>query len=278
MTGKTEPKPNIIHETIDSPYSMRLKRPGPGSSALHWHRRAEILCVVKGACSLTIGDRTYLCRPGDVAVIQSGEIHAFTHAEPSEEYVCTFDPTHLYHFQPEIRVPEPYISAERLAAAGIREEVRGLLDEIYREREGAEAMRDVVIVGDILRLYGPLVRHFERETPPERKDAARFRQFQETLQLIAEHYTEKITLQEIADFLHYTPAYVSTLFVTHTGVNFKSYLDTMRIDRAIREIQISGRSISEIALSCGFENIRTFNSTFKRVTGVSPSRIKNNSL
>ena len=268
-------KTSITHENIVRRYTIRWRKyekPSPGSK--HWHQRAEILMIDKGACTVTVGKTAFCCRAGDVAVIQSGEIHAIANDAPCTIAICTFDPALLYHFLSEIRYPLPFISAERLEKAGIREEVASLFAEIYAESEGEKPLREMLIQSDVLRLYSLLVRHFERAVSPEKKDLSRFRYFQSALEFIAAHFTERITLRDVADRLHYNSAYVSTLFVTYTGMNFKTYLDTIRVDEAIRQIRNSDRTFSRIALECGFENIRTFNNTFKRVTGTTPGTIR----
>ena len=43
---------------------------------------------------------------------------------------------------------------------------------------------------------------------------------------------------------------------------------------AVRLLQSSQLPIADISAACGFENIRTFNNVFKRITGTSPSELK----
>ena len=76
--------------------------------------------------------------------------------------------------------------------------------------------------------------------------------------------------------MNYTPTYVSTLFVSCAGVNFKTYLDNFRVKKAADMLCSTQQTITDIASQCGYDNVRTFNNAFRRVTGQSPSQLRKN--
>jgi len=78
-------------------------------------------------------------------------------------------------------------------------------------------------------------------------------------------------MESIAQKLNYSPAYVSTIFSTYAGRNFKAYLDNIRVNRAADLLKKTGLNISEIAMQCGFSTLRTFNNTFRRIIGTTPT-------
>ena len=78
----------------------------------------------------------------------------------------------------------------------------------------------------------------------------------------------------MAKIINYNPSYVSSLFVSYTVVNFKSYLDSFRINKAVELIKNTNATITDISAQCGYENIRTFNNTFKRVTQMTPTQMR----
>mgnify|MGYP003312618570 CR=1 FL=1 len=139
-------------------------------------------------------------------------------------------------------------------------------------------MNKIIIVTDILRLYSLLVRNFERERSFDSRSMTKFRHFQNVLSYITEHYNENISLGSIAQTINYHPSYVSTLFVTYTGINFKSYIDNFRIGKAVELLRSTDMTISAIATQCGFDNIRTFNNAFRRVTGTTPSIVRSENI
>lgn len=261
----------IRHEKIKHNLTVR-KTTGSGFGIDHWHRRAEFVYILEGECLICVGKQRRLCGPGDLAVIRSGEIHSLSDFHLT--YIFTFDPAMFSQFLPEFRFPKSFISAEEQKEAGLDREIARLFDEIYREKAAEEPLCEPIMRADVLRLYSLLIRHFEDSTPRDEKSLARLQQFQTALEYIAEHYAQPITLADVAEVINYTPSYVSTLFVSCAGVNFKTYLDNFRIKKAADLLCSTHLTVTDIALQCGFENVRTFNNVFRRITGQSPSQLR----
>lgn len=87
---------------------------------------------------------------------------------------------------------------------------------------------------------------------------------------IHEHYREKITLSDIADYLKISPGYLSASFSRCMNKTVSDYIAEVKIEHA-RELIDSGRYlIYEIADQLGFENAYYFSKVFKKVTGMAP--------
>ena len=267
----------IIHEKINYSLTVR-KSAGPASGFDHWHQRAEFIYVLEGECWIKASKQERTCGPGDLAVFRSGEIHALLGRGDFLVYIYTFDPAMFSHFLPESRFPRSFISAEEQKTAGLDGEIIRLFHQIYQENINQEPLHEALVRADILRLYSLLVRHFEDDSTRDEKSLARQQQFQIALEFIAEHYAEHITLADVAEVINYTPSYVSTLFVTCAGVNFKAYLDNFRVKKAADMLSTSHKTVTEIALQCGYENVRTFNNAFRRVTGRTPSQMRKTNI
>ena len=86
-------------------------------------------------------------------------------------------------------------------------------------------------------------------------------------------YTEfRLTLQQLANMLHITAADLSQIVNENANMNFNDFVNSYRIELAkslIREKQ--GWLIKEIMYESGFQSSSTFNSAFKKLTGLSPS-------
>lgn len=268
----------IYHEPVKHKFSIHKKQKIIGNGIDHWHQRTELVYVLSGECDIKIGKTTYTFYSGDLAVVHSGEIHSIFIAEECEMYICLFNPSILYNFQAEMKFIKGYIPAAELKQAGIDREVLQLFEEIDREKTDSGVWHESIIQSDIIRLYSILVRHFEQKAHAGGKNSSKFQYFQEALSYITENYSENIALKDIAQKINYNPTYVSTLFVTYTGVNFKTYLDSFRINLAVELIKNTDQTIADIASQCGYENVRTFNNTFKRITNLSPSQLRNKSV
>jgi len=87
---------------------------------------------------------------------------------------------------------------------------------------------------------------------------------------ISDNYTSDCSLKDVAVYLGYDYRYISKLFKRIVGAPFASYVNAMRVSEACRLLLIGGSSLQEIAASCGFGCMRSFNRVFKDATGQTP--------
>ncbi|KMY49923.1 response regulator transcription factor [Peribacillus loiseleuriae] len=87
---------------------------------------------------------------------------------------------------------------------------------------------------------------------------------------ISENIHRKITLDEVASYLHLNSSYFSRLFKKEVGENFVKYVVNMKMKRAKELLDQTNYSIIEISEQLGYENQSYFNKTFKAFTGIAP--------
>ena len=87
-------------------------------------------------------------------------------------------------------------------------------------------------------------------------------------------YAENISLQLLADTLHISRSYLSTVFQKETGVPFSRYLMDFRIRKAQQLLREDDLSIVEVANAVGYGDYVQFSKMFKKWTGVSPSAFR----
>lgn len=92
---------------------------------------------------------------------------------------------------------------------------------------------------------------------------------------ISEHYSDSISLDDVANYVFLNPSYFSRLFKQHTGMNFRDYLINVRINEAISMINEGKYKIYQISEMCGYSNPKYFALQFKQITGMSPKEYLN---
>lgn len=78
------------------------------------------------------------------------------------------------------------------------------------------------------------------------------------------------TVQYIADELHLSPKYLSTMLRAVTGLNTQQHIHEKLIEIAKEKLSATSLSVSEIAYQLGFEHPQSFNKLFKAKTNLSP--------
>lgn len=89
---------------------------------------------------------------------------------------------------------------------------------------------------------------------------------------INQHYSEKIFLTDVADYLHYSESLLSKRFRRTTQMTFNEYLNRFRIQKAIDLMKTETYYLTEISDICGFSDYKYFSTVFKKYTGNSPKQ------
>ncbi len=97
---------------------------------------------------------------------------------------------------------------------------------------------------------------------------------QQATRFINIHFSEPLTLADVARSVHLSESYFSTVFKKGCGASFREYLNAVRIDEARRLLDLNQQSVTEIALAVGFESQSYFSKVFRAVTGVSPKEYR----
>lgn len=83
------------------------------------------------------------------------------------------------------------------------------------------------------------------------------------------------TVHYLAKEMNFSPNYLSDLLKKETGKTALEHIHLFVIERAKNILLNSGKSISEIGYSLGFEYPQHFSNLFKSKTGMSPSEFRN---
>jgi len=92
---------------------------------------------------------------------------------------------------------------------------------------------------------------------------------------------ENITIKDLADELEIPPHHLSIVINNRLGKNFYTFINEYRIREAVsilNDPENSDASIIAIAFRAGFNSKSTFNSVFKKLTGLTPSEYRNRTV
>lgn len=97
----------------------------------------------------------------------------------------------------------------------------------------------------------------------------------DALRITEEKYSDaNFTLVSLSDELGVSANYLSSVFKMETGMRFKKYLNTYRIDKAKELLMDSRYKIYEVSDLVGIEDSRYFSQIFKTYIGMKPSEYR----
>jgi two-component system response regulator YesN len=95
------------------------------------------------------------------------------------------------------------------------------------------------------------------------------------IQYINQHYSEHLTLDQVAAVAALSPAYLSGLFKAEVGQTFTEYVVQLRLERARQLLRQTDLPLADIAQMVGFDTQQYFNRVFKQKTGTTPLQYRN---
>ena len=86
----------------------------------------------------------------------------------------------------------------------------------------------------------------------------------------------KITLEEVSSHVYLSPSYFSKIFKEEMKYNFNTYLNHIRIEVSKQLLADDKVLLVDVSSLVGYEDQSYFSKVFKKMTGVSPGKFREN--
>ena len=234
----------------------------------HWHRSIEIFMVFEGHLKFYLNDLEQELNPGEFVLVNSNEIHAIDSPEPNKTVVI----------QIPLKTFSDYFTGEqyiRFTHESKKQDVQvvDLIREMfaaYGKKETGYDMR--VKSGYYMLLYLLVSVYRELDVKDELlKQNRKLNKLTPITNYMKEHYREELSLEALAEVFGYAPAYISRMFQKYAGINYKDYLQGVRVEYAFAELNRAEHTVSEVAFHHGFPSSRAFSKAFQKKYGMLPS-------
>lgn len=246
----------------------------------HWHEDIELIHILEGIMAYRINGEQILLEQGDSLLVNARQMHyGFSHCRRECRFICIlFHPKLLTENRMLYKeLVRPVIDDSGMeyirfpAADKIGQEIGRMQLEILKKKEEDALYYELEAVSILQRMWVMLLREYRlAELHPEiHKDENLVLQ-RKMMDFIFQHYQEKISLDDIAKSAHVGRSKCCALFRQYLQDSPIDFLNQYRL-KVCRELLLgTDKSVTEIALGCGFNQLSYFSSQFVRFTGCTP--------
>lgn len=249
------------------------------SFKLHWHNQIEILYVVKGSINVTVNAKTFTLYKDDMIFINQAEVHSTNHTEDDNIIIAIqiMDSEQGYFYNlKKLSFDSEAFFRDNLKNKLPKKELHSYIVQIIWEYTKKAPGFENVIISLVNSIIACLVRNYYLTSQTEKSMIAEsdLKRLTNILNYLKNHYSEKISLQEIAEIEHINYYYLSHFFKSTAGISFQEYLKNYRLDKSLKQLTDSDKSVTDIAAECGFPNIKAYSNAFKEKFDMLPSEYR----
>jgi AraC-like DNA-binding protein len=252
----------------------------------HYHSEFELTWIIRSAGTRFVGDSIESYQPNDLVFVGPNLPHCWhnqpgaTESDVAELIVVQFGRESLG--TDFLKLPET-VHINRLfdlAARGlhVRGRAASLATALMQNTLANKGLKRLLCLLDILNTLADSA----ELTPLASADYQMHNDVNETNRqriefihrYVREHLNREITQSEVAQRIGLTPSAFSRFFRNATGQTFVGFVNILRINEVCRRLMDGDTSITDIAMSCGYNNIANFNRQFLSLKGMNPSRFR----
>lgn len=262
----------IVSNKIDTNYVNNI----------HWHPYAEILLSLREGNTVTVNFNKYALKPNDLIIVYPGDLHSVENTTEESFLIIQF-PISLLTVMNDINRILPILYKTLYFAYNPcdpkNDKMILTLKKIAVLYTSEQLFAEVDIYSLLLAFFSLFGQHCMSVNNAQNfgYDATQYKSSKlmaEACLYISQNCAEPLTLDTVAHQIGISKSYFSHLFKDYTQMTFIDYLIKERINRAETLFLGPKKRIIDIAFECGFSSISSFNRTFKKVKGISPTEFR----
>lgn len=242
-----------------------------------FHEGMEIIYITKGCGTLYFSDQELVLNTGDIAFVNSNELHNFQFDMGQCERLCVgFFPKTLFSNLTMLPAAAKALADNRCRIRRLISHddplqplISAHLQDIMKSCRKNSDILSIELQSILLRLLAELLEaryttysHSIDEVP---------KIIQDTISYIGSHTYAELTTAQICSHLGYTSSYFCREFKKYFGIPFTEYAQILKIE-ASKEILLKDPNfpLPQLASTMGYETTTYFTSMFKKHAGLSP--------
>lgn len=242
---------------------------------IHIHNTCEVLLCIEGGQNFLINDKVYQVEDGDLFVINQFEAHKIT-SDPEKKfrrYIMQVHPEFLYaNSTDKTDLSRCFYKRGNDITNKIkldkkqREELVSYLESLDNENGfGDDIIKNITALKILVLINSAFSKHSDSEKSSA-TDAIK-----NAIDYINRNFSQHLSLETIAENSYVSVNQLCRLFNKYCGTTVSKYIASRRITEA-KKLLASGKSVTDTAIMCGFEDYANFIRVFKKHVGVTPGK------
>lgn len=252
----------------------------------HTHHTLEISMVLSGTGEYRVGERAYPVTAGDMLLFNNTESHGMWNIGKTDltNMALEFEPRFIWS-DPGMPFDKSFLSMFFSRSSSFQHkldptnpafaDIQMQFREVCREFIEKPPYYEIIVKAKLMVLLADIHRGYRPMTCDSFDSFSRYRKAMQQVQsYIAAHYTENLSVEQLAEMVHISPSYFFQIFREVNGLSPKDYIIRMRVDAAMDMLETTSTDVLSIAQACGFNSLSNFYAAFKRMTGKSPVKYR----
>ncbi len=250
----------------------------------HWHPEIELTWVQSGQMEYHVNEKTYVLKEGDGLFGNSNSLHSgYMMDNQSCEYLSiTFHPRFIYGYENSMlqtKYVDFIITNTDWTSLKLSPDTnwqKGILDtirQIYQMSLNPGPCYELYVHLALADIWLNLYRYYSSLPLKTQQNDDHLDRLKRILSFIQSHYSETITLDDIADSVNICKSECCRFFKKHMNMTLFEYLMFFRIQQSFPMLN-AGEPITKIAGAVGFTDSSYYGKIFKRYMGCSPGQYK----
>lgn len=247
---------------------------------MHWHSPIEIVMPVHKEYRVEYADLRVTLGEGEILILCPGVLHHYDACE-GERYIIQAEITSVLNLREVdaiLTIIQPGLLITKQSFPDAYDRIHELVEQIEQEYLESGAFFEASIYSMLLEIFVLIGRSRAQNTQRFAADELRQKKyvekFMEVCSYIDEHCSENLSLEDAASYSGFSKYHFTRLFKQFTGTTFYKYLNQKRITHAERSLSDMSLSVTDVALSSGFNSISSFIRMFKIMKGCTPSEFR----
>lgn len=244
--------------------------------APHMHNDFELICNFEGDIIYTVGSDSILVPQGSFLIINPQQVHEITSASPNPFTVCLqVSPAFFASVRSDIQqlvFDANYINVHTDCA------IPKLLLHLSRSYLSQENNYEFYCSSLIFMIFSELLSifpHHIMSTSEKKTSCERAERISSIINYADRHYTEKISLSDLAVEQNLSLTYLSRFIRANLHRSFQEYIGELRFQHARQLVLHTKTALIDICEECGYSNYRYFHQEFMKYCGCTPSQYRN---